>query len=596
VNLDQLKTVLWLRWRLTVNQVKRQGKIWAVIIAIIFWLGLIAAVCSFFGALSLGFYLSQKFGPYEWMFLFDAIVMTFLGMWTFGLLIEVQQSELLSLHKLLHLPISLGGTFVCNYLTSLISITLALLVPLLIVTFVFLVSTVTYQFQGWLATMMLNPRRRRTVIATLSLVVILGAQLPNFINLAFQRTMRSNRNSQTAEIAFNQDFHQRVAKGEAKADEYQQQLTAFQEMQTQRQRFQRATLLGRIRSISEAVNAALPVTWLPYGIKAAAEGRVLPGLFGSLGAALISVASLRRSYRTAMSLYTGAVASGSRAIAKPKAPAPNFATTNAARPRNLVERTWPLLSEQAATVAWTNIRSLSRSPEMRLLMIAPLVAPLVIGGLLFAHGSTVPAVFRPLIALSGIAVPMMALVQLLQNQFGADRSGFRATVLTSIPRREILLGKNLSLAPLTIGVGVLILFLMQLILRMPVGHLTALLVQLVATYFAYCITGNMISIWFPAAVVGGSLKPANANTRVILAQVAFGLLFPIVWLPALAMYGIHVLVEAVWFGPNVPTFLLLSLVQLAVTAFLYRWALHWQGKKLQQREQIILQAVTGRPE
>lgn len=616
MNFDQLRTVLWLRWRLTVNQVKRHGHVWLVIVAIIFWLVLITSVCSFFGSISFGFYLARHLGPYEWMFVWDGIVLAFLSLWTAGLLIELQQSELLSLHKLLHLPISLEGTFVCNYLTSLISLTVGLFVPImfglsvamiatngwamvvvpfLIISFVLLVSSVTYQFQGWLATMMQNPRRRRTVVATLTMVIILAAQSPNFINIAFQRSMRLNQNKQMSEATFVQELNQRVARGEMKPEEIQSQIESFRQQQTRHRKAARAEFVDRIKTIGATVTAVIPVTWLAYGVKGAAEGNIWPGLLGCIGAVLISVASLRRSYRTALRLYTGVMDSQVRSAAA--RPAATASDAKKATPANLLERNWLWASEQVAVIAWSNLRSISRSPETRILVVAPILAPVIMVGLLYAHGATIPVIFRPLIGLGAIAIPMLSLAQLLQNQFGVDRSGYRALVLTAATRRDILLGKNISLLPVIMFLSVLIVVFMQFALRVPLSDLVGLLLQTASIYLMYCMTGNMVSIWFPAAVATGSLKPASANSRVIVAHVVFGLLFPIMWLPALAAYGISALVGFFWLStPYIPLFLLLSTVQLALTAVLYLRVLRWQGSKLQEREQIILQAVADRPE
>src|SRR3954452_5220130 len=57
-----------------------------------------------------------------------------------------------------------------------------LLLPLLFA-FVLMVTSVTYQFQGWLASLMVNKRRRRTIMAFLTTAIILLSQLPNLINV-----------------------------------------------------------------------------------------------------------------------------------------------------------------------------------------------------------------------------------------------------------------------------------------------------------------------------------------------------------------------------------------------------------------------------
>ena len=111
----------------------------------------------------------------------DGLVVAFLFSWAIGLLIELQRSEVLSLEKFLHLPCRSRAPFLINYFSSLLSVTLALFIPSMIAfgvalafshgpalllvlpllaAFVFMVTALTYQFQGWLAALMVNKRRR----------------------------------------------------------------------------------------------------------------------------------------------------------------------------------------------------------------------------------------------------------------------------------------------------------------------------------------------------------------------------------------------------------------------------------------------------
>ena len=45
-----------------------------------------------------------------------------------------------------------------------------------------MVTALTYQLQGWLASLMSNPRRRRTIIMIITASFILLSQLPNLFN------------------------------------------------------------------------------------------------------------------------------------------------------------------------------------------------------------------------------------------------------------------------------------------------------------------------------------------------------------------------------------------------------------------------------
>ena len=120
-------------------------------------------------------------------------------MWTTGLITELQRSELLDLSRLLHLPVSLGGVFLLNYLASHLSLSLALMLPamlglaaglvlgsgpamLLLVPLVFafflMITAWTYCLRGWLAGLMVNKRRRRAIIVGVAMLFMLWPNCP----------------------------------------------------------------------------------------------------------------------------------------------------------------------------------------------------------------------------------------------------------------------------------------------------------------------------------------------------------------------------------------------------------------------------------
>ena len=116
---QHLRTVLWLRWRNRVNQMRRLGKLNAVITAIFFVLFLIFAACSFVGAMPIGYYLLGDVSPLILLLVWDGLVAVFLFVWMIGVVTDLQRSESLSPDKFLHLPVSLSSVFLVNYLTSL---------------------------------------------------------------------------------------------------------------------------------------------------------------------------------------------------------------------------------------------------------------------------------------------------------------------------------------------------------------------------------------------------------------------------------------------------------------------------------------------
>ena len=112
MNSEQLKTILWLRWRLMCNQWKHTrglGAIFAVLIGIAaFSLAVLCFAGGFFGA----FYGLGDALPVTVMFIWLGITIVFIVLWAIGLLTELQRSETIDLQKLMHLPVALGQMFV----------------------------------------------------------------------------------------------------------------------------------------------------------------------------------------------------------------------------------------------------------------------------------------------------------------------------------------------------------------------------------------------------------------------------------------------------------------------------------------------------
>ncbi len=142
------------------------------------------------------------------MMVWFGVTVFFLFFWMIGLLTEFQRSETIDLQKLMHLPVALGQMFAINYLVSHFSLSIILVVPLMLglgiglaisrgpemilliplaLSMVFMITAWTYCLRGWLATMMTNPRRRRTVIMGITMAFILIAQGPNLYFNVFQK-------------------------------------------------------------------------------------------------------------------------------------------------------------------------------------------------------------------------------------------------------------------------------------------------------------------------------------------------------------------------------------------------------------------------
>src|SRR5262249_25520621 len=115
MNPQHLQAFLWLRWRLRLNQLRRGGIANVVILVLLGVLVSFGAPGLFVGFFSLGLFGLSQAPPAVLLYICDGLVGIFLFIWTLGLLVDLQRSETLALHKFLPLPVSVAGVFLINY-------------------------------------------------------------------------------------------------------------------------------------------------------------------------------------------------------------------------------------------------------------------------------------------------------------------------------------------------------------------------------------------------------------------------------------------------------------------------------------------------
>lgn len=586
MNWEQLKTILWLRWRLTRNQWQRAGGFGAVLAVIVAAGAVVLGGATFVGgllgaALGLG-----EARPEVVMGIWLGVTVAFLVFWLIGLLAELQRAETIDLQRLMHLPVALGQMFVINFVASHFALSIILMLPAMTglalgLTFsrgpamllllplawsmVFMISAWTYCLRGWLAAMMSNPRRRRAIIIGITLAFILIVQVPNFYFNVFGGRQRFER-----------------PKG-ATPEEVQRARAA-------RQAAEKATVNQLI-----TVQKFIPPLWLPYGALGLAENRVVPALLGTLGCLGLGALSLRRAYRSTVRFYQGET--GGQAGARVTLPVPTATAAPAKTGRTLIELQLPLVPEQAAAVALGTFRSMLRAPEVKMAWGTAFLVTVIVGAsLLFRAAPKIPLAARPFIVTGAMAFSLFMLVQFLANQFGFDRQGFRAFVLSPVDRRLILLGKNLATWPVGATFGLLLLATISFWLRLPILAALAAVFQLATLLLLGSLAGNLLSILVPFRVEAGSLKPTKMPALAVLTMVLCHFLFPVamgpVFVPALLEWLWQLAGWPVW----VPVNLILSVLLATLTAMLYWQTLGSCGRLLQRREIKILNTVTAEQE
>ncbi|MEN6335294.1 MAG: hypothetical protein ABFE01_13675 [Phycisphaerales bacterium] len=573
MNWSQIRTILWLRWRLTRNQWTRGGRLSTGISLAIMVILLAIGVGGGIGGLYLGAFRLVKAPAGVLMVIYDALAIVFLVFWGIGVLSTIQRSESIDITKLLHLPVSLKGVFVVNYLASHVTLSIVVFLPAslgmtmgmvlggrgmmlllvpLILGFLFMVTAWTYCLRGWLVILMQNPRRYRAVVAGVTMTFVLLCQLPNLLNFKSWSGSHSSLQART-----------RAQGGPAGSP-------------------RKSEIPPGILLAHELV----PPLWIGNGAMSLAAGNLTPSVLASAALFGIGGLGLARAYRSTLRFYEG------RTTEKKVRPTQKEAVATPAR-RRILEWRLPFVPEDAAATALASVQSLRRATEIKMALALNTFFILVFAGTAVLSHSRSLSFRMQLFYATGMALlPFVGMTHLMTNQFGFDRSGFRTLVLSPMPRSQILLGKNLALLPVGMILGLVYLALAALGLGLGGTVILAAVVQLIAAFFLVSILGNLISSLLPFRIREGTLGATKIGvTRVLLNMIAH-----LITMAILSLLFAPALATSLTFPtdglPARLAYLFLSIAELAIIVTIYSLSLFGLGELLQSREKEILRVVT----
>jgi ABC-2 type transport system permease protein len=611
VNRSQLQAMLWMRWRILLNRLRRASKLSNILLGVVLVLCFAIAVAGFIFAFLIGVEELHKAESIHILVIWLALAVSFFFFWMSGVMVELQRSDSMSFKNLLHLPVSLGWVFLYNYLGSYISVSMLIFLPamlglslalvvvhgpimllgfLLIAGFFGMITALTYQLRGWLARLMEDKRRGRNIMMAVTFCFVLLVQIPNLINMSVNIGGKEAREERAEWKHLAEREGPRKAEAIAKVEELKRQDEILE---------------VKVERYVKAASLVIPIGWLPYGMAATFDGRWFRGIMCTLGMFLIAALSLRRSYRlTLRSVVHGgeailpleigddAIAESSSASTPALANQAQAADSKPAKPP-LVERRIPFVSDETSGVAFAALQNLLRAPEAKMMLLSPVILLGLFAFMLAKNSSLEDATaFAPGMSLAAVVMGMISIQQLLQNQFGLDRAGFRAYLLSPVPRRRILLGKNLALAPISFIISLTALILLEFFVVLDVQHFFGACIQLVSAFLILSMVGNQISIFGPIQLKEVGMQAANAKFKIVLLQILSILLVPLSLSPLLLPWWIEVLCRNFAWAQWVPIYILLHALALVLFFKLFRNVVRRQGDFLQSREQAILETLT----
>lgn len=490
----------------------------------------------------------------------DALVLFYSFFWAWGLLMELQRSEVIDLRKLLFLPISPGMVFGLNFVASLFGPSMIFFLPTsaalilglamhygpqiivwcapLAIIFFLMLGAWAHYVRGWLAVMMQDKRRRRLILTILPIAFVVLGQVPGMISATLQQ-MKFDPESK----AKMQDL--------------------------------------ALDQVLLAVNHFFPPAWLPYGAWSTLHGDYRTAAACMAGCVAVAALGLLLGYLATLRFYRGHA--GGRIKASKRA---------ARRSRPLTARRLPFADEDTSALVAASFLSYLRHPNIRMLIIMPLCMGFLI---LFMYRS---GVYGPGgIKMSGVSewAPMVVLVwpffnfsYVLFNIFGIDRESFRGLILLPTARYKYLLARNLALFPFVGGMSIAFVIAGSFLLDIPGKMVAVSVFQVVQLFLLYTIIGNVVSIYMPHQIGWNGQRTGSSRVLMMCVGILSAALLGVLMLPTTLCFFIDDVAREMWHYEGFSLGIPVSVAFLAVTLCAYFFSLRHAGDLLFAREQRVL--------
>lgn len=645
--LEQVKNFVWLRWRIQSNQLSKSsaiGKVIAALMLVAFVMGTMAALAI---GTALGIFLPRLMAREYYFLLWNGLIAVTCILWLFYLIADLQRTEAITFDRLLHLPISFAQVFAINYVSSWLGLhtlcltglgfgfifgsafslgPIALLFFLPFTAFLIALTALTYQFQGWIATLMSNPRKRRAILIGLPFALVALIQVPALVISRFSD--RGERQAKVAEpelappevvipetktpdesgesaVAAPEPNNESptesepestvVSQTEQPAETKESDAIATEKRQAEVQAAKKVALEKLISQVRWA-NLIIPPLWLAGSIDSIVSGN-LHFLWLTPMMLLVAWLSLRSNYRATMRFYKGETDARAATTSRRAKKDPAVDKTGAARKSKWVEFGLPGLHDETNAVLGLTWQSMLRAPEVKLYLLLPFISPFILFGALQAWKIPPVDELKAGLVVVASAVTMLMAAGLISNQFGFDRTGFRAFVLSPIRRDRILLARNIAVAPFLLIQSTLLATAVSFYFGFSFDKLFCAVILTAAMLPTFCLLMNLMSILTPFALAAGSIQPQQFNFIPLMTNMGLSMFMPVIVGFTLMPLGFEWLMDQAvvstrWF----PYALLLSVPWVGFSFWLYAMVIPWQGKLLARREQEILRVVTSKAE
>jgi len=547
-----------LKWTMIRRGLGKEHFFSYLILAVLFLGGLFISLVATLGLYALARRTGQHQSPLVLLVLLDGVVLLYCFFYAWGILMEIQRTDLLDFKKMLQLPISMSAVYLMNFLVSLFGPLLFFSIPPLLgllsglypfygsrVFFagipmagllVLLLGAWSYYLRGRLAILMENPRRRRFVFMLVPMGFILLAQLPAVITHIAAKTGSG------------------LGPGR---------------------------LLETLQPHLIRGNQVVPLLWPAYGLWTGISGAGFAMFFlCAAGLLLAALIGLRFGYVTTLRHYMGMYTTTS-----------GKALPSARNPISMpvTGRGFPFVDEDTAALIYAFYKSFTRHPHVRMLIIMPLCFGLFV---LFMQRSgaygNVGSREQDWIPMAALVWPFVNFSFFMFNIFGIDAQSFQTLQLSPLPRYKYLLAKNMAIAPVVLGLVVFFVAVSALLTHASGKTLFISLLLAIHLFLIFCTAGNLLSIKFPRRLHRDALRIPERRLRMLTTSLLTMFFSVVLVTPAVICLLLDRYSSAVVRGPYAGYFsLALAFILAGGGLLLYRLALTHAGDLLTAEETCI---------
>jgi len=498
------------------------------------------------------------------LILFDSAIAVYLFFYIWGVLMDLQRSDMIDFRKMLLLPVRLPAIYLMNFAVSMISPIMLFAIPSLFailaglypvygiksfiagipfaLLFMLVMNSWAYYLRGRLAIIMENKRKRRIAMVVLPICFVTLGQLPAL--LSHLATLNSDDL-----LSHN--------------------------------------VIDRILPYLLTANVAFPLLWPAYGIWLFINGAFFWNVLSmALGLCLCALLGLRLGYVSTLNHYMG----------MENMPL-NSRLSHAYHSPAIIPRTgrrFFFFSDDTSTLILAFYYSFARHPHIRMLIIMPLCLGLFFmfmyrtgayGGHLHSEGAWMP--------MAALVWPFLNFSLFMFNIFGADAQSFSALTLFPTQRRKYVIAKNMALAPFVLGLSFFFVVVSTLLANASLRLMLMALILALHLFFLLSTIGNFLSLRFPYRIGRDALRQPTKRLRMLIIGIFSTLLVAFVVIPSSAC----MLLERSRFsqGRFIPgnAGMISAVLLLVLSVIIYCFTITSLGDQFTEREQDIYSRLIG---